>query len=97
MNTNKSKALFDEALNLLPGGVDSPVRAFRSVGGTPLFMKQGKGARVIDEDDNEYVDYCMSWGPLILGHADQDVLQTIQGLREQVLAHRIEAKSSLHS
>ena len=78
MNTNKSKALFDEALNLLPGGVDSPVRAFRSVGGTPLFMKQGKGARVIDEDDNEYVDYCMSWGPLILGHADQDVLQTIQ-------------------
>jgi glutamate-1-semialdehyde 2,1-aminomutase len=78
MNTNKSKALFAEALNLLPGGVDSPVRAFRSVGGTPLFMKKGKGARVIDEDDNEYVDYCMSWGPLILGHADPDVLKAIQ-------------------
>ena len=78
MNTNKSKALFSEALNLLPGGVDSPVRAFRSVGGTPLFMKKGKGARVTDEDDNEYVDYCMSWGPLILGHADPDVLQAIQ-------------------
>ena len=78
MNTNKSKALFSEALNLLPGGVDSPVRAFRSVGGIPLFMKKGKGARVTDEDDNEYVDYCMSWGPLILGHADPDVLQAIQ-------------------
>lgn len=78
MNTDKSKALFSKALNLLPGGVDSPVRAFCSVGGTPIFMKKGKGARVTDEDENEYIDYCMSWGPLILGHADPDVLQTIQ-------------------
>jgi glutamate-1-semialdehyde 2,1-aminomutase len=53
------------------------VRAFRSVGGTPLFMKQGKGSHLFDEDSNEYIDYCMSWGPLILGHADNDVLQAI--------------------
>ncbi len=78
MNTEKSAALFSEALQYLPGGVDSPVRAFRSVGGTPLFMKKGAGSRIIDEDDNEYIDYCMSWGPLILGHADADVLRAIQ-------------------
>lgn len=78
MNTEKSAALFSEALQYLPGGVDSPVRAFRSVGGTPLFMKKGSGSRIIDEDDNEYIDYCMSWGPLILGHADADVLRAIQ-------------------
>ncbi len=78
MNTEKSAALFTEALQYLPGGVDSPVRAFRSVGGTPLFMKKGAGSRIVDEDDNEYIDYCMSWGPLILGHADADVLRAIQ-------------------
>ena len=78
MNTEKSAAHFSEALHYLPGGVDSPVRAFRSVGGTPLFMKRGVGSRIIDEDDNEYIDYCMSWGPLILGHADADVLRAIQ-------------------
>jgi glutamate-1-semialdehyde 2,1-aminomutase len=77
MNRNKSEALYNEALNYLPGGVNSPVRAFRSVGGTPLFMKQGKGSHLFDEDGNEYIDYCMSWGPLILGHADKDVLQAI--------------------
>jgi glutamate-1-semialdehyde 2,1-aminomutase len=78
MSTEKSAALFSDALQYLPGGVDSPVRAFRSVGGTPLFMKKGTGSRIVDEDDNEYIDYCMSWGPLILGHADADVLRAIQ-------------------
>jgi glutamate-1-semialdehyde 2,1-aminomutase len=77
MNIDNSKTLYDEALKYLPGGVNSPVRAFRSVGGTPLFMKNGKGAHLFDEDGNRYIDYCMSWGPLILGHADMDVLQTI--------------------
>jgi len=77
MNTDKSKQLFEEAKNLLPGGVDSPVRAFKSVGGTPLFMKEGKGSHIIDEDGNEYIDYCMSWGPMILGHADGDVLTAV--------------------
>ncbi|MDB5226473.1 MAG: glutamate-semialdehyde -aminomutase [Bacteroidota bacterium] len=61
----------------MPGGVNSPVRAFRSVGGTPVFMKRGKGAVIIDEDDNEYVDYCCSWGPLILGHANDKVEKAI--------------------
>lgn len=74
MDINNSKELYDEALKYLPGGVNSPVRAFRSVGGTPLFMKRGKGSHIFDEDGNEYIDYCMSWGPLILGHADDDVI-----------------------
>ena len=77
MNRDKSRMLYDDAVKYLPGGVNSPVRAFRSVGGTPLFMKQGKGSHLFDEDDNEYIDYCMSWGPLILGHADKDVLRAI--------------------
>ena len=55
MKTERSEKLFEEAKTLLPGGVDSPVRAFKSVGGTPLFMKEGKGSRIKDEDDNEYI------------------------------------------
>jgi glutamate-1-semialdehyde 2,1-aminomutase len=78
MNTHHSASLYAEALTLLPGGVDSPVRAFRSVGGDPLFIKRGAGARIVDEDNNEYIDYCMSWGPLILGHADPDVVRAVQ-------------------
>ena len=72
-----SSALFARALDVLPGGVSSPVRAFRSVGGAPLFFARGKGARVWDEDGREYVDYCMSWGPLALGHAPDPVLEAI--------------------
>lgn len=77
MNKNKSEELFGRAKKLLPGGVDSPVRAFKSVGGTPLFMKKGEGSKLTDEDNNEYIDYCMSWGPMILGHADEDVLNAV--------------------
>jgi glutamate-1-semialdehyde 2,1-aminomutase len=73
----KSHALFEKAVNLLPGGVSSPVRAFKHVGGTPLFMKRGEGAFVIDEDDNRYVDFCMAWGPLILGHAEPSVVEAV--------------------
>lgn len=62
----------------MPGGVNSPVRAFKSVGGTPLFIKSGKGSHFTDEDNNEYIDYCMSWGPLILGHADKDVISSVR-------------------
>lgn len=75
-NTN-SQLLFETAKTLIPGGVNSPVRAFRSVGGTPVFMKKGKGAHIWDEDGNEYIDYCCSWGPLILGHADEHVEEAI--------------------
>jgi glutamate-1-semialdehyde 2,1-aminomutase len=69
LNTERSQALFAEALNLLPGGVNSPVRAFRAVGGQPLFIERGDGAYLVDVDGNRYIDYVLSWGPLILGHA----------------------------
>ena len=73
----RSRELFERAASLLPGGVDSPVRAFKSVGGEPLFIKRGKGPHVWDEDGNRYVDFVGSWGPLILGHAHLDVVQAI--------------------
>ena len=73
MKQDKSQQLFEKAKTLMPGGVNSPVRAFKSVGGTPVFMKKGKGAHIWDEDGNEYVDHCCSWGPLILGHANDEV------------------------
>src|SRR3954467_10746568 len=77
METTRSATLFEEAKNYFPGGVNSPVRAFRSVGGNPLFIEKGKGSRIWDADGNEYIDYCCSWGPLILGHANDKVLQAV--------------------
>ena len=77
MNREKSKELFEEALTYFPGGVNSPVRAFQSVGGTPPFIESGKGSKITDEDGNEYIDYCCSWGPLIHGHSDPDVKESI--------------------
>ncbi|HNL57275.1 MAG TPA: glutamate-1-semialdehyde 2,1-aminomutase [Chitinophagales bacterium] len=77
MKKDISNQLFEKAKTLMPGGVNSPVRAFRSVGGTPVFMKKGKGAYITDEDGNEYIDYCCSWGPLILGHANENTEQAI--------------------
>jgi glutamate-1-semialdehyde 2,1-aminomutase len=74
----RSAALFAEAQQHLPGGVDSPVRAFRGVGGTPVFVERGKGAFVWDVDGNRYVDYLASWGPLIAGHAHPGVVAAIQ-------------------
>jgi glutamate-1-semialdehyde 2,1-aminomutase len=68
MKTTTSEALFATAKNYFPGGVNSPVRAFKSVDGSPLFIKKGDGCRIWDEDDNEFIDFCCSWGPLILGH-----------------------------
>lgn len=72
-----SESLFNEAKKYFPGGVHSPVRAFKSVAGPPLFIKEGKGCRIIDEDDNTYIDFCGSWGPLILGHAREEVIGKI--------------------
>ncbi len=74
----KSIELFNEAKKLLPGGVDSPVRAFRAVGGQPLFIQKGEGAYLTDVDGNRYVDYVLSWGPLILGHAHPRVVAALQ-------------------
>src|SRR6478609_3131857 len=75
--TNSEK-LFEEAQKHIPGGVNSPVRAFKQVGGTPLFMKHAKGAYMFDEDGNQYIDYINSWGPMILGHAYEPVVRAIQ-------------------
>jgi len=75
---SRSEALFNQAQTHIPGGVNSPVRAFRSVGGTPLFLKHAEGAYVIDEDDKRYVDYVGSWGPAILGHSHPQVLDAVR-------------------
>jgi glutamate-1-semialdehyde 2,1-aminomutase len=78
LKNDRSVALFEKAKNYFPGGVNSPVRAFRSVGGTPLFINKGKGSHIWDADGNEFIDYCGSWGPLILGHAHDGVLKKVQ-------------------
>ena len=78
MNRTKSKQLFRRAKRVIPGGVNSPVRAFGSVGGTPPFIVSGKGARIRDADDNDYIDYVGSWGPLILGHAHPKVVSAVK-------------------
>lgn len=78
MEINNSKQLFERAQHSIPGGVNSPVRAFKSVGGTPLFIKKAKGAYLYDADDNRYIDYIASWGPMILGHAYEPVIKAIQ-------------------
>jgi len=78
MNIDKSITLYQEAQKLFPGGVDSPVRAFRAVGGQPLFIDHGEGAYLFDVDGNRYMDYVLSWGPLITGHAHPKVVEAIQ-------------------
>src|ERR1700759_4573659 len=78
MDINKSRELFQRAQKSIPGGVNSPVRAFRSVGGTPLFIRKAKGAYLYDADGNKYIDYIASWGPMILGHAHEEVVKAIQ-------------------
>ena len=75
--SSRSRQLFEDAQRLFPGGVNSPVRAFRAVGGNPPFVKGGMGSRIWDEDGNEYIDYLGSWGPLILGHAYPDVVRAV--------------------
>jgi glutamate-1-semialdehyde 2,1-aminomutase len=75
---DRSARLMERALRRMPGGVNSPVRAFRSVGGDPLFMQRGEGSRIIDVDGNSYVDYVMSYGPLVLGHAHPEVVEAIE-------------------
>ena len=77
MQLSKSEALFAEAQKYIPGGVNSPVRSFNAVGGTPPFIARGKGSRVWDVDDNEYIDYLGSWGPLVLGHSHPAVVEVL--------------------
>ena len=75
---SKNESLFTRAQKTIPGGVNSPVRAFRAVGGTPRFIVRGEGSRIWDADGREYIDYVGSWGPLVLGHADRDVVAAVQ-------------------
>ncbi len=84
---SRSETLFASAQTHIPGGVNSPVRAFRSVGGTPLFLKHAEGAYVIDEDDKRYVDYVGSWGPMILGHSHPQVLDAVRRQLEHGLSY----------
>lgn len=77
MSYEKSIQAYNEAVNLMPGGVNSPVRAFKSVDTDPIFMEYGKGSKIYDIDGNEYIDYVLSWGPLILGHADDKVRNSL--------------------
>jgi len=95
--------LYLEAKKLFPGGVNSPVRAFKAVGGVPKFFKKAEGAWFVDEEDHKYLDMCMSWGPLILGHAHPDVIKAVTGAlsegltfgapsrRENALARKIKS------
>jgi glutamate-1-semialdehyde 2,1-aminomutase len=82
----RSSALFERAKGCLVGGVNSPVRAFKHVGGTPPFIKRAKGAYVWDEDGNKYIDYVGSWGPMVLGHGDEKVIKAIKGIVEDGLS-----------
>jgi glutamate-1-semialdehyde 2,1-aminomutase len=79
---SRSESAFQRAMRYMPGGVSSPVRAFGAVGGNPLFLKRGYGSRVVDVDDRQYLDMLSSWGPLILGHADPEVVQAIKRAAE---------------
>jgi len=83
MDLVRSEQLFQEAQKYLPGGVDSPVRAFKAVGGTPPFIARGKGSRIYDEDGNEFIDYVCSWGPLILGHSHPQVIDALKQAAER--------------
>ena len=78
MRYERSSALFAQAKQVIPGGVNSPVRAFKAVGGTPIFIQKAKGAYLFDEDGNQYIDFISSWGPLILGHSYKPVVQAVQ-------------------
>lgn len=81
-NYDRSKEAFKEASKVMPGGVNSPVRAFKSVGMDPIFMEKGKGSKIYDIDQNEYIDYVLSYGPLILGHADEQVVDRLKEVTE---------------
>ena len=84
--TSRNQTLFEQSQKLIPGGVNSPVRAFRSVGGTPIFFKKGLGSRLWDEDGKEYIDYIGSWGPMILGHAHPEVISAVKQTAENSLS-----------
>ena len=83
MNGKNSKRLFQRAVHIIPGGVNSPVRAFKAVGGNPVFIEKAKGSKLYDVDGNAYIDYVLSWGPMILGHAHPVVVRALQSSAEK--------------
>ena len=89
MRYERSSALFAQAKQVIPGGVNSPVRAFKAVGGTPIFIQEAKGAYLFDEDGNQYIDFISSWGPLILGHGYKPVVQAVQDQAEKGTSYGI--------
>src|ERR1035437_7391700 len=78
MTHTQSEELFRRAQAVIPGGVNSPVRAFRAVGGNPVFIARGQGSHIFDADGNEYIDYVGSWGPLLLGHRQREILAALE-------------------
>ena len=78
LNQKKSRELFRKAKRIIPGGVNSPVRAFKAVGGSPLFIESAKGSKICDVDGNEYIDYVLSWGPMILGHSHPKIINALK-------------------
>lgn len=89
MRYNRSSALFAQAKKVIPGGVNSPVRAFKAVGGTPIFIKEAKGAYLFDEDGHRYIDFISSWGPLILGHGYKPVVEAVQNQADKGTSYGI--------
>lgn len=89
MRYNRSSALFAQAKKVIPGGVNSPVRAFKAVGGTPIFIKKAKGAYLFDEDGHRYIDFISSWGPLILGHGYKPVVEAVQNQADKGTSYGI--------
>ncbi len=87
LSHNKSTELFKRAKRIIPGGVNSPVRAFKAVGGSPLFIKSAKGSRIYDVDGNKYIDYVLSWGPMILGHSHPQVVKALQKATEKGMSY----------
>ena len=79
-----NKTLFKLSKKIIPGGVNSPVRAFRAVGGTPVFFNKGKGSKVVDVEGNEYIDFVGSWGPLILGHSHPVILSKLNQVMKKI-------------
>lgn len=79
MSTSKSESLFERAKKVSPGGVHSPVRAFKGVGGVPRFIERAQGAELFDVDGNRYIDFCMAWGPLLFGHRDREIQEAVEG------------------
>ena len=82
----RNKEIFEKSKEYMPGGVNSPVRAYRGMDATPPIIKSGKGVVITDEDGKEYIDFVLAWGPMILGHCDNDVVKSIQEISSQAIA-----------